>query len=96
MGLRMKSFIIIGVHWKAQFLGRGSLKLYRGNHLKSGDLDSLHVLGGLDKKEGGGVIPKCTLCLDLANLLYAIEVDDSTRDWKNEVEYFYEIYTQSF
>ena len=65
------------------FRGRGRKKaIFRGNCLKRRGLGQFtNLMGALAKKNGVGVvILKCTLCLYLANLLYAIEVDNSTRD----------------
>ena len=70
MGLRMKNFNILGVHWKIQFLGgRGYEK-----PIQMGELSERVVWtvcrfkgrgGGLGKKwsgvfEGGGLRPQCT------------------------------------
>ena len=57
----MKSFNILGFHWKIQFLGEGGggerarKTNINGDSLKRGDLDSLQIQGegGLGKKEGG-------------------------------------------
>ena len=68
MGLRMKNFNILGVHWKIQFLGGRSYEkpIQMGDCLKGwfGQFADLRV-GGLGKKrsgvfEGGGLIPQCT------------------------------------
>ena len=73
MGLRMKNFNIMGVHWKIQFLsgGGGSHKkpiyIYREDLPEKGGLGQFADLrGGLAEKEGvvflrGGLIPQCTL-----------------------------------
>ena len=57
MGLRMKNFNILGIHWKTQLLGGGGVheNWYRGGDcLKKGGLDSFRFKGGgLGKKEGG-------------------------------------------
>ena len=62
MGLSMKNFNILGVHWKIQLLGWGggggfTKKQYRDGGLpKKGGLGQFADLGvgwGLDKKEGG-------------------------------------------
>ena len=49
MLLRMKNFNIMGVHWKIRFL-RGAWTFFR-----------FKGRGELGKKEGGGLIPQCTL-----------------------------------
>ena len=72
MGLRMKNFNIMGVHWKIQFLsgGGGVTKnqyIYREDLPEKGGLGQFADLrGGLAEKEGvvflrGGLIPQCTL-----------------------------------
>ena len=56
MGLRMKSFNVMGVHWEIQFLGGIHENLtYIGESHKKGELRQfadLKVEGGLCKKEG--------------------------------------------
>ena len=54
MGLRMKNFNIISVHWKIQFLGEGSQKTYKEELPKTWGLDSLQIQGKLGKKGRGG------------------------------------------
>ena len=68
MGLTMKNFNILGVHWKIWFLGGGLTKnQYRGDELpKKGAWTVCRFKGGLGKKDGGGVfegglIPQCIL-----------------------------------
>ena len=55
----MKTVNILGVHWKIRLLEGGSRKtnIEGGGAFpkKGGSLDSLLILGGLGKKEGGGV-----------------------------------------
>ena len=48
MGLRMKNFNIIVVHWKIRFLGgwRGSQNRYTGWIAKKGELGQFADLGG--------------------------------------------------
>ena len=48
MGLRMKNFNIMGVHWKTRFLGGVHEKLIQGELPKIG-----RGLGQFDKKERG-------------------------------------------
>ena len=78
MGLRMKNFKILAVHWKIWHLGRagGSQKTDVEGviSLKKGVVTSTvcrfrgvgGVGGGLGRKRGwcfwGGLIPRCTLC----------------------------------
>ena len=73
MGLRMKNFNIMGVHWKIQFLSVGKKKQYIYICRYREDLPEKEGLGqfadlrgGLAEKEGvvflrGGLIPQCTL-----------------------------------
>ena len=61
MGLRVKNFNILGVHWKTKI--EGALPKKGG----LGQFADLRGEGGLGKKEGvlflrGGLIPQCTLC----------------------------------
>ena len=57
MGLRMKNFNILDVHWKIWLLGGGSSRKtdIDWGLPKKGGLDSLQFKRGLGKKEGGGV-----------------------------------------
>ena len=55
IGSRLKSFDIIRVHWKIQFLGgEGSRKTKRGNCLKRERLGQFADLRGTWRKRGGG------------------------------------------
>ena len=54
MGLRMKNFNILGVHWKIWLSGGGSWKTnMEGGLPKKGGLDILQIQEGLGKKGGG-------------------------------------------
>ena len=71
MGLRMKNFIIFGIHRKMWFFREVYKKpIYRGGGRlpKRGGLGSWQIQRGLGKKEEGGVFeggPQCTLCLSV-------------------------------
>ena len=47
MGLRMKNFNILGIHWKTQLLGGGGgvhkKLIQRGDCIEKGGLDSLQI-----------------------------------------------------
>ena len=76
MGLTMKNFNILGVHWKIRFLGEGLMK----NQYKEGDCwkwgpwtfcwvkgkGAWQERGGVF--EGRGLIPQCTLLWICTNL----------------------------
>ena len=57
MGLRMKNFSIMGVHWKIQFSGGGFTKkmIYKGDFLKRGLGQFAYLRGGLGRGFWGGV-----------------------------------------
>ena len=56
MGLRMKNFDILGVHWKIWLLGEFQEKLiYRGVLPKKGRLGQFVDLRGAWQERGGGV-----------------------------------------
>ena len=68
MGVRMKNFNTIGVHWEIKFLRAISQKtvIYRGELSKEGGLGQCADLRGTFQKRGGSVfdgwlIPQCTL-----------------------------------
>ena len=69
MGLTMKNFNVLGVHWKTQFLGGGSLKNQyrrRGLPKRGGAWTVCRFMGGLARMKGvvllrGGLTPQCTL-----------------------------------
>ena len=58
MGLRMKSFNVMEVPWKIQFLHGGDVcekPIYRENCLKKGSLEQIKIWGGAG---GGGLVKK--------------------------------------
>ena len=74
MGLRMKNYIIFGVHWKIWLLEGGSRKTdIEGGLPKRGTWTVCRFKGGggawQERGRGGvfegGLIPQCTLCVSL-------------------------------
>ena len=56
MGLRMKSFNIIGFHWKIRFLGGHKKPIYKGKWAKKVGAWTVCIFKeGLSKKDGEGV-----------------------------------------
>ena len=53
MGLRMKSFNIMGVHWKIWFLGGFTKNQYIGGIALKGELGQFADLRGAWQKRGG-------------------------------------------
>ena len=81
LGLRMKKFDIIGVHWKIRFLGGAWKKQFLGvNRLKRAAWIVCRFKRELGKKEKvmflrgeeGGLRPQCTLWVGRAFLLTQI------------------------
>ena len=88
MGLRMKNFSIMRVHWKIRNLGGVHEKpIYRGNCLKKGLGQFAGLREGLAKKEGAGVFE------GVETRMYTMAYDrtyDINKMWTVYVQYLFQ------